>query len=284
MSRAAPARVTPFKRWLRGTAPYQHYKAWQVARREGRWQPVDQRRYEFYRQFLPEGGVCFDVGANIGNRAKIFRRLGARVVAVEPQQACVLILRRLFREDAGVVVRPQVLGPAPGRTEIKLCDLHMLTSLSQRWIDAVQQSGRFAGWRWDRVQAVDMTTLDALIAEFGVPDFIKIDVEGYEEEVLKGLTRPVRALSFEFTPEYLPAVTGCLNHLRTLGTLECNYSLGESMVLELSSWQTPQELLAQLERYENDRRVFGDVYVRFPAATDQADIRPMASLDGYRAP
>ncbi|MBF0142977.1 MAG: FkbM family methyltransferase [Magnetococcales bacterium] len=256
-------RVGWFKRWKRQTALYRQFRSWKTARSEiRRWDEMDQRRFDFYRQFLREGDLCFDIGANIGNRTKVFARLGAVVVAVEPQDFCVMILRKMFRNSPGVTILRNVLGATPGEAEIQICDLHMLSSMSREWIKTVEKTGRFDGWRWDRVEKVEMLTLDGMIARFGVPQLVKIDVEGYEEEVLKGLSRPLRFLSLEFTPEFLEASRRSLARLAALGPLECNYAIGESMTLALAQWDSPEVILGHL-RSAPPSVTYGDIYVRF---------------------
>ena len=58
----------------------------------------------FYRPFVPTGGLCFDIGAHVGNRTRCWSRLGARVVAVEPQGDFARFLRWLFRADPRVTI------------------------------------------------------------------------------------------------------------------------------------------------------------------------------------
>jgi hypothetical protein len=76
-----------------------------------------------------------------------------------------------------------------------------------------------------------MTTLDKLIEQFGIPSFIKIDVEGFEYEVIKGLSKPVKALSLEFTPEIIESTYKCINYLQQLGKINLNYSVFKTMSL-----------------------------------------------------
>ena len=73
-----------------------------------------------------------------------------------------------------------------------------------------------------------MTTLDALIAEHGLPDFIKIDTEGHEAAVLQGLSAPVPALSFEITTIARQAGFAALAECVRLGFTRYRLSLGES--------------------------------------------------------
>ena len=139
------------------------------------------------------------------------------------------------------------------------------SSLSREWTDAVRASGRFEEFDWDRRQAVRVTTLDALIETYGAPDFCKIDVEGYELEVLRGLSRPLPALSFEFTVERLESRIAAAEHVARLGMGSFNYSPGESMRLALDQWIDLEGVIRFLRDPTHTPATFGDVYVRTAA-------------------
>jgi FkbM family methyltransferase len=211
----------------------------------------------FYGGFVSRDDLCFDVGANWGNRTSLFLELGARVVAVEPQRECVQALRALDRTGGRLVVVEAALGAAIGEAELLTTDVDTLSTLSTEWIEHVREAGRFR-LDWTGSRTVRVTTLDLLISEHGVPRFCKIDVEGYEEQVLEGLSQPLPALSFEFTPEHGEAAVACIERLRALGHDRYAFSLGES--LELGPWRSADELVAELAALPRDRITFGDVY------------------------
>ncbi|MEZ4584405.1 MAG: FkbM family methyltransferase [Caldilineaceae bacterium] len=58
----------------------------------------------------------------------------------------------------------------------------------------MQQVDGFAGVTWDTAIPVTVTTLDRLIAQYGVPAFCKIDVEGYELALVRAVTAAAGAL------------------------------------------------------------------------------------------
>ncbi len=226
------------------------------------WNEVDQRRLAFYAKFVRPAETAFDIGANVGNRTKIFRRIGARVIALEPQPYCQGVLRRAFAGDQGVIVVPAAVGSKEGTAEMKIASGHVVSSLSPEWIGEVSRSGRFGDVSWDRSITCRITTVDRLIADYGVPAFVKIDVEGYELQVIEGMTSAVGALSFEFTPECRANALACIERLDTLGMVEFNYSSGESMAFD-TGWSGKADIRAALDQI-TDTRSFGDVYARTP--------------------
>jgi len=228
------------------------------------WTPRDQQILEFYGRFLTAGDLCFDVGANIGNRVKVLLKLPARVVAIEPQAECVRILRAAFGRNRNLeAVVPKALGAEEGQAEIMVSDTSVISSLSPEWVEAVRQSGRFGRQTWERKRIVPVTTLDKLIEQYGRPAFIKIDVEGFEYQVIRGLSQPVKMISLEFTPEFLDATFQSIEHLQDLGGIRLNYSLGETMEWALEKWVSAGEMMRILEGLRNNAGVFGDVYVKF---------------------
>ncbi len=213
-----------------------------------------------YARFLGAGALAFDIGAHAGNRVRAFRRLGARVVAVEPQADFVRLLRLFYGRDRDVVIVPLAAGRRPGEATLYVADRQpRLSTLSSAWQQRVRADPSFAGVAWREGDRVALTTLDALIAEHGVPAFVKIDVEGYEAEVLAGLSAAVPALSFDYAPAAIDTALACIDRLERLAPYRYNHSRGESQRLALAEWvpaDAMHRLLADLPRDAPP----GDVY------------------------
>lgn len=220
-----------------------------------------QERTDFFKSFLSPGDLVFDIGANMGNRVEALVAAGAFVVAFEPQARCAAFLRKKFRKD--VIVEELALGATEGSGTLRLSESHTLASLSNEWINSVR-SGRFYFERWQKTEKVQISTLDTAISKYGKPAFVKIDVEGFEEQVLTGLSQPLPFLSFEYTtPEMTEAVFRCMEILHKLSPLyEFNYVIGENCYFERSGFISYSEMQGILHNHIEALQGFGDIYAR----------------------
>lgn len=211
-----------------------------------------------YAEFVHDGDLVFDVGANIGEYTELFLELGAQVIAVDPQPYCIAKLRKKFADDSGVTIVGQGLDQRQGEATFHISTENRTTSSFSK---KFRTKGPFSHREWDKEVEVPITTLDALIETFGRPTFCKIDVEGYEANVLEGLTQRIPVLSFEFSSGLLEETRRCIRHLNTLGEATYNFAQGPSPNLRLETWVTGTILLSRLAELEE--RTTGDVYVRY---------------------
>jgi len=213
-----------------------------------------------YAQFVRRGDLVFDVGAHVGDRVASFRRLGARVVAIEPQPALAFTLKTLYGRDRNVTIESKAVGRGPGTLAMMInVDNPTVSTVSSAFIDAAKGAQGWEGQVWDKTIVVPVTTLDALIEAHGVPAFVKIDVEGFEGEALAGMTRPVDVLSFEFTTIQREVAQACIARCTALGFRRYNAALGESQ--ELGEWRSAGDIarwLSELPHAANS----GDIYAR----------------------
>jgi FkbM family methyltransferase len=196
-----------------------------------------------YRRFVAPGDLVFDIGAHVGDRVAAFRRLGARVVAVEPQPALVRTLRLLYGRDDNVVIERVAVGRCKGTIDLKLnLENPTVATASKQFVAAAAGAPGWEGQAWTKMLPVSVTTLDDLIALHGVPAFAKIDVEGFEAEVLAGLSRPMAALSFEFTTIQRDVALAAIERCAALGYQRFDAALGETQTLVHGTWLGATEI------------------------------------------
>jgi FkbM family methyltransferase len=213
----------------------------------------------FYAPLVAAGDLVFDIGAHAGSRTRTLLSLGATVVAAEPQPIFADFIGRSISSPKLTLVRKAV-GKKPGVVELRISSRHpTVSSVSSSWIAKVEKSPGFSKVVWDRVQQVDMTTLDALIAEHGQPSFCKIDVEGAEADILAGLSRPIPLIAFEYIPAAINVAEEAIGHLGKLGRYRFNRVEGEQHRFVRDSWITPMAMLADL-RALGPQACSGDLY------------------------
>jgi FkbM family methyltransferase len=208
------------------------------------------RERERLRRFVRRGALAFDVGANVGDVTSLLLDLGARVIAVEPNPELASLVSRRFR----VATEAVALGACEGGAQLHLGRDHGHSTLSSEW--AALNDSRFV----DSIP-VPVTTLDVLIERHSRPEFVKLDVEGYEAEVLAGLSVAIPALSFEFQRGLLDVTERSLERLVELGSYRFQFTsnsrLGSSDLAPDRPTDTGR-LLARLSELPD--HTYGDVY------------------------
>src|SRR5262249_41439049 len=122
-----------------------------------------------YARLVSPGDLAFDIGAHVGDRVGSFRRLGARVVALEPQPLCAQAIRAMYAGDGDVEVVEAACGGRPGNVTLNINSANPTVSTASRdFVSAADGAGGWEGQVWDHQLIVPCTTLDELIARFGL--------------------------------------------------------------------------------------------------------------------
>ncbi len=205
----------------------------------------------------------FDVGANLGHYTKVFLDLGAHVVAFEPQSYCQKILLKRFNQNSRFILCPFALGSSERTGSISISESHTISSMNPKWIDGVKSSNRFVKEHWNTTEAVKIKVIEDVIRDTFLPDYLKIDVEGYELEVLKGLSTPIKFISFEITlPEAKGAALACLEHIENFAIYEFSI-LSEQVSNDQTHWMNLSEMKHYLEQLANNGGMIStDVFCR----------------------
>jgi FkbM family methyltransferase len=223
---------------------------------------------DFYSSVVQPGTLVFDIGANVGVFSAIFASLGAKVVAVEPNSDCVRHMTLSYNNKTINVIQAAV-GDQMGLATLNIADeWDARSSVSDDWMSTMSGHDKTYGGIWSRRVIVPVVTLDCLVRQFGMPHFIKIDVEGFEEKVLSGLSTQPQVLSFEFTAAFLGPALRCLSKDvfqdgSTFNLAHNSDDWGYPVRFENEHWIKRNELLNRLDELEGTDKQ-GDIFVRAP--------------------
>ena len=209
-------------------------------------------------RYVNKGDIVFDIGAHHGEKSIKLVQYCSKLVLVEPQPDCLKVLKKKFLNFKNVEIIPYGVSSKKEILNLKINSQNPLVStFSDHW-----DKGRFSNKYWDKSIKIQTTTIDQLIKDYGKPKFIKIDVEGFELNVLKGLKEKTGIISFEFTSEFFEEAIKCLDHLNQLGYESFNFSEGERKKF-YTNWSTKKNTLNLLNKLILSNRDFwGDIYAK----------------------
>ena len=212
----------------------------------------------FYSEWISRGDVVFDVGANIGQYTEVFSSLGAHVIAIEPNPALCKGLR-LLKYQGDVTVLPCAAGETPGRAVLHIYDRHELSTLTDLWFKDAPTGARA---KCIGNIEVEVTTLDSMAAEYGIPSLVKIDVEGFDDSVIRGMSFKPKVISFEFNLAFPQVAERCLEAPLFSSSYEFNFVYGTQMDFACSAWLDRNSMKRRLTDLLSGDVEFGDVIAR----------------------
>jgi FkbM family methyltransferase len=226
----------------------EHY---QIKRNEAKTLPYIR---QYYSGFVKPDDKIYDIGANVGSYSRVFLEYGAKVIAFEPQIHCQKILRMRFDDESNFILSPFACGAEKGEAYIYKPKSHTIASMNMNWIDKVKGTNRFEGEEWTSKEKIQVDTLDNAIKRFFKPDYIKIDVEGFELDVLRGLTQPVSCISFEVTlPEAVDVAKQCIEYVSSLGRYK--FIMPKNNLVHHTDWISKEDMMMCL----NDLVIKGEL-------------------------
>lgn len=212
------------------------------------------RGKKFYKKLIKKDHLCFDIGANLGKKSNLFLSLGARVIAFEPQSNCHKELQKINHPNFSYF--PYAVGAKDEEKELQLANHIEVATFSESFIGYFKNDTL----QWNASEKVLVKKLDTLIETHGIPDFCKIDVEGYEFEILSHLTYKLPCIEFEFTGGFIPETIKNIN-LLDKGTTVYNYMLNEHPSFELKEWVSAPVIVKILKNIPIER-LHGNIFVK----------------------
>jgi FkbM family methyltransferase len=208
----------------------------------------------FYSKFVHPNDLCFDVGSNVGDKAEVFLHLGARVVAFEPVPHCAREIAARCSNNPRLTVIQAAVGSAAGTAGMTVGKWDKISSLTPGWVR--EQDVK-------EIIDVPVTTLDIEIKKFGIPKFCKIDVEGHEMEVLRGLSHAIPALTLEYTlsEKGIQKTLDCIDYLSRFGSLSINITTGEGSAFHWSNWIDKNQFKEKFP-IPGAPSDFGDIFIK----------------------
>jgi len=205
--------------------------------------------------------LVFDIGANSGQNIDLFKSKFKKVIAFEPNPKLYESLLNYF-SDENVIVDNRALSNKEEIKEFRISNMDVLSTFSEDWIN----NGRFAGhYKWNEFVEVQTTTLNSIINEFGIPDYIKIDVEGYEYEVLLSFSMLLEntIISFEWSEEQKEKIESILKHLSDLGYTNFSFTHADKVLFdEEIDWKQLENLNLIEKLVPKRKQWWGMIYVK----------------------
>ncbi len=173
--------------------------------------------------------------------------MGCKVVCIEPEQKCLSTLHYRFGRNPNVKIINKGLSDKEGKMTLHVQEFRSgYNTLSDKWVDSLvhaTEERRENTARFIDEYEVDITTLDQVIRQEGKPFYIKIDVEGLELAVLKGLSTPVPYISFEANlPEFKAETLEIVALMHSLSGGKTMYKLAAQDKILQEEWQNNEQI------------------------------------------
>jgi FkbM family methyltransferase len=218
---------------------------------------INKKKHAIFK-FINQEDLVFDVGAHLGEKSKIFIENKIKTILIEPLPHCVKYLQKKYSNNKYVKIIQKGLGEKNSK-KILMVNKSMptISTVAKHW-----KKGRFSKLNWDHQIIIKITTLDNIIKQFGIPKYIKIDVEGYELSVLKGLTKKSGIISFEITSEYIANAEKCIKYLKKIGYFKFTFSIGERRKF-FCEWLDSKQIINLVKKeIKKDKYFWGDIYCK----------------------
>ena len=211
-------------------------------------------RKKFYKKLINKNDLCFDIGANIGQKSKLFLSLNAKVIAFEPQTKCIKYLDKINHPNFEFY--PLGVGGKNKKKQLHLANHIEVATFSNKMIDFYTTNSL----KWNNIEEVQVKKLDTLIKEFGLPNFCKIDTEGYELDIISNLSYTIPMIEFEFNEAFIEDTLKIISILDKKNTAY-NYILNENPKFILENWVEADKMRLIINEMPKEK-LHGNIFVK----------------------
>ena len=214
----------------------------------------EKRKFKtFYSNFIGNSDFAITIGDSNGNISEILLQLGALVLVVEPLPENFVYAEKKLKNYPQTILLHEDIGAFNAQfTYNEAYEKNILPYSSNLTVGADQS-------------VVKIRTVDELIREYGLPAFIKINANGFENEVLKGITVPILLVSVSFYSYLHSKTTENVRRLMTIGDYEFNWILNEDAKFQSKEWLSPKELNTSMSDF-GQGRFSGEIFARLKSS------------------
>jgi FkbM family methyltransferase len=205
---------------------------WQFRKIVLQYRKIIQKRIDIlslevhYKNLILNSELVFDIGSNNGDYASVFLKYSSKVISIEPQKNLCKVQHDKFQNEIDsnrIFIENIAISSKRGRTKLYVNSKSVLSSTSEKYQREVIPEEFSFTKNIDTVN-VETRSLDDLIAKYGKPNYIKIDIEGNEKEAFLGLSHPIPLISFECTlPYFKKEMYDIISILKNLGDYQFTF-------------------------------------------------------------
>jgi FkbM family methyltransferase len=203
--------------------------------------------------------ILFDIGANKGLFTDSNRSKFDKCVLVEPIPSLCDFLRNKYNQDTNISIEQSIVSSTKD-LPFYICEHDVLSTCDPDWISKSRHSA--GHYRYTKLEETNYISIDELIEKYGSPSFIKIDVEGYELNVLKSMSKKTCDIAFEWAEEKKVETLETVVYLNTLGYDKFHIQMDDKYDYIPNNWFSFEEFNIKFSEMcdENRKTLWGMIH------------------------
>jgi FkbM family methyltransferase len=159
--------------------------------------------------------ILFDIGANRGLYTDSNAKKYDKFILVEANKHLCNFLKNNYINNPNIIIEQKIVS-SDKNTVFYISNVDVISSCDSEWINNSRFSNKSC-YNFNKTTDNESITIDELVEKYGIPEYIKIDVEGYELNVLKSMTKKYCPIGFEWAEEKKDELLLSLEYVKSLG-------------------------------------------------------------------